>query len=71
MKFKFEGYFCFLFNLKNENPNLLKQISYETNYHFPIRNNNKQVQNNHVDLMIRYQIFVNKNAPVRAQQNKR
>ena len=33
--------FVFRFNLKNEKPNLLKQISYETSHHLPLRNRNK------------------------------
>ena len=42
LEFKFEGlFFVFHFNLKNEKPNLPKQIYYETSYHLPLRNYNK------------------------------
>ena len=35
------SFFVFHFNLKNEKPDLLKQISYETSYRLPLRNYNK------------------------------
>ena len=39
--FKFEFVFVFHFNLKNEKPNLLEHISYETSYQATLRNYNK------------------------------